>query len=90
MSTYIYLGAILGTFLLLSCVFFSPLASFPLLSCCTQSTPAPISQFPPYTPFLSCPFLLCLAFSKQWKQWGEILGLNIAPIIAAKGTELIP
>lgn len=66
------------------------LPSFPLLSCCIQSTPSPISQFPPYTPFLSCPFLLCLAFSKQWKQWGEILGLNIALIIVAKGNELTP
>lgn len=60
------------------------LPSFPLLSCYMQSAPPPISQFPPHNPFLSCPFLLCLAFSKQWKQRGETLGLSLVPIIAAK------
>lgn len=38
------------------------LPSFPLLSCCMQSTPSPISQFPPYNPFFILPFpaLSCL------------------------------
>lgn len=94
--TYVHIHILMGhsrhLSLSLLCFIFASgwLPSFPLLSCYMQSAPSPISQFPLHNPFLSCPFLLCLAFSKQWKQWGEMLGLNIAPIIAAKWTELTP